>query len=383
MDFFMKKFFRLGILFVVLCALLMGSATLASAKDETNRPNLPKILEEVLSKILQCTDEQSNPDQSDVNLLLRFLTQESKDTTLYPAMRKQGSGIFYRETMHQSLQSLLPFLVNPNVPCEMIYPSSIRRHQWMPKSEIFSRYQEFLKTSYPPAHLLFMHGEEQEESTPELTSGCFYTYIQKRLLLMTGMAGRTALISVSSMPKESSVGRKGAIVGKDSNWQYVYTQVEGTSLLLLDWAETHLYGSATITLFIESAPNSQETEMYLFKWAKAGWSGMNVVLPSHIQTGVKRFLTAFKQVLENPQCPSSEDMIAWKKELSQKSEEELRPMLDDFSRSLEQKSTSEKTLQQECFQQVLANGGYATTLSKEEALIEIMKLRLRKALGLK
>ena len=74
--------------------------------------------------------------------------------------------------------------------------------------------------------------------------------------MLADYKGRTALISVSVMPGQSSVGLRGAIVGNDKDWTYVYTPEKGTNLAMLGWAETYLYGSASISVFMESAPGS-------------------------------------------------------------------------------------------------------------------------------
>ncbi|MFR3457624.1 MAG: hypothetical protein ACLTTU_04215 [Bilophila wadsworthia] len=54
-----------------------------------------------------------------------------------------------------------------------------------------------------------------------------------------------------------------AIVGNDKDWTYVYTPEKG-NLAMLGWAETYLYGSASISVFMESAPGSGKVDVSIF-----------------------------------------------------------------------------------------------------------------------
>mgnify|MGYP000648204619 CR=1 FL=1 len=48
--------------------------------------------------------------------------------------------------------------------------------------------------------------------------------------MLTAYEGRTAFLSVSIMPLQSSVGLRGAIVGDDKHRTYVYAPEKGTNL---------------------------------------------------------------------------------------------------------------------------------------------------------
>ena len=54
---------------------------------------------------------------------------------------------------------------------------------------------------------------------------------------------------------------------------------------------------------MESAPGSGKVDVSIFKWAKAGWKGSNVVKVSHITAGLKRFTSGLRQVMESPRLP--------------------------------------------------------------------------------
>lgn len=380
----MRVFARAGVLLALLVLLSGVVCAWAKGSDiDKATPNLPRDLEEALTDLLEsATAGHADPDKDVINLVLRFVVGTDSGTFLHPASRKHGVGVFHRDVIRQPLRVIAGYIADPAVPAEAVYPSTVRRSAWLPGGTIASAGAALLNAPYPPASPLMARGRENEETTPELSSGCYYSYVLDRLFILTGMGGRTALMTVSVMPETSGVGRKGAIAGQDADWRYVYTEKKGTNLSMLSWAETYLYGSATVNIFIESAPGGTQTEVYILKWVRAGWSGMNVVKPSHILTGVKRYLRGLKTLLESTRRPQAAELAQWSAELRERSAEDLRGMLAAFSADLERQSAHHDVLSRPEFRAILAKGGYAALLTRENAAAEILKLRVRQALGL-
>ncbi len=378
----MSKFPRLGVvcmLFLLLCCTGMATAS----EQDGGRPNLPRVLESALTNVLAATlADRPAPQEHDINIILRFVTTPDNNTLLYPAAREHGVGVFHRDMIEQPLQTIAAYILDPSIPGEVLYPSMVRRNTWVPESPILSEYRSFLESPWPPPAPLVTRGQEVEETTPELSSGCYYSYTVDRLFFLTAMGGRTALLTASVMPELSGTGRKGGIVGNDGDWRYIYTGREGTNLSMLTWAKTHIYGSATVSVFIETVPGSSRTDVYIFKWTKAGWSGMNVVRPSHIATGLRRYLSAFRQFMESPEKPARAEIAAWRAELASLPTETIEGMLTDFTADAARHSVNDNILSQADFQSVLQKGDYAASLGRENAIAEVLKLRLRKALGL-
>lgn len=381
----MRVFPRASALLALLAFLVFGaSGAWAKGSDiDKAKPNLPRELEAALTELFEAAPAgHADPDEHVINMVLRFVVGTDSSTFLHPASRTHGVGVFYRDTIRQPLRVIAGYIVDPAVPAAAVYPSTVRHGAWLPGGAIASAGPALLKADWPPARPLMARGQEREETTPELSSGCYYSYVLDRLFILTGMGGRTALMTVSVMPETSGVGLKGAIAGKDADWKYVYTGEKGTNLPMLGWAETYLYGSATLNIFIESAPGSRQTDVHTFKWARAGWSGMNVVKPSHIMAGVKRYLGGLKTLMESGKRPQAAEIAAWAAELQGRSAEDLQQMLSAFAADLEEQSTHSEILSRPEFRAVLDNGGYAARLNREDAAAEILKLRVRKALGL-
>lgn len=361
------------------CCLFFFAASVAAAGE---RGNVPAELDNALSGMLSAVSPHTPPNQTYMNVVLAFVAACDKaDDKVHPADRPEGSGIFRHTTLRVPLRTVMNYLVNPAVPGEAVNPSSVRVNDWNPQSEVLTKAETFRNTPLPPAAPVVLRGTEFEETTPDVSSGGYYSYTLHRLFVLTAYEGRAALFSVSRMPGRSAVGRKGAIVGKDEDWTYVYTPTKGTNLSLVGWADTYLYGSSSVTVFLETAPGSKTTEMYIFKWAKAGWSGMNVIKPSHLRDGVDRFLGSLHTVLESPRSPSPEAIGAYKAELEASDDAALRERLKSFARDLTTRSQKDSLLSQKDFQAVLGGQGYAASLTRRQMISELLKLYLRKQLG--
>lgn len=362
----------------LLCSLLLAALAVLPAAA-TTAPELPAPVENALTSLLSAAP-QGRPDPAPAALMpiLDFVTANTLPAAkVRPANRTEGAGVYHKETFALPLRKLMGYMLDPAVPGEAIYPSAVRRNAWLPGSGILKDSGRFLTATLPPAAPLVTRGVEYEETTPDTSSGCYYSYKLNRLFVLTDYKGRAALFSVSAMPGQSSVGLRGAIVGDDKDWTYVYTSEKGTNLAMLGWAETYLYGSASVTVFLEDGTG--RTEAHFFKWAKAGWKGSNVVKPSHITAGLRRFTSGLRLVTESPRCPSPQDIAARFAAFKGMDEATLRSRLRPFAAHLAGQDAD--PLDEKAFRAVLDNNAYAETLQRDNAIAELMKLEMRRTLG--
>lgn len=367
-------------LFLALCLACVPATTAHASTIDSNatqeRGNLSPALEDALDQLTQATSATVAPSPQAIDEVLRFLfTTEPKDLKkIEPKSRPSGAGVLYTDSVKVSLRTLMDYTLDTGIPGEAIYPTSVRRNDWRQGSEVLAKSATFLNSPLPPAEPLAMRGVEEEETTPDTSSGCHYSYALNRLFILAGYEGKSALFSISMLPKESGVGLKGLIVGDDGNWDYVYTNKPGTNITMLGWAETHLYGSASVTVFVgdESTP---VTNIYSFKWAKAGWSGSNVVKPSHITAGIKRFVDGVSTVLESPKRPTPNAIKARMAELNAMSDDALRAEAAPLAASLEAnpalKDADYKTAVRE---------NYPASMNREQLLAELIKVFMRDAI---
>ncbi|MDR2726374.1 MAG: hypothetical protein LBC10_00080, partial [Deltaproteobacteria bacterium] len=188
----------------------------------------------------------------------------------------------------------------------------------------------------------------------------------------------TALFMVSVQPKPSLIGLKGAIIGQDLNWNYVYTGVQGSTLPMVGWAETHIYSAATVTIWLDAGSGLQ---FYVFKWLKAGWAGMNMVKAGHINAGINRYLSGLTQILGSDQRPTAEAIAMHTKALQAMSDDELTAALAPYCEKLTLLAKAQG-LEGGDFAKVLKNGGYARSLGREDRISELLKLYMKNQLGM-
>lgn len=360
----------------------MGSASSSSSKSEGG--NVPPDVENALSLLLGAIPKGSaNPDRQNLLPLLDFVTSDVNTAKVKPQKRDHGSGAFTRSTLNLPLNTVLRYCFDPDIPGEALYPNVLRRSYWLPGSEILSRKpplwdaEESLTDDSAP---IFLRGAEFEEITPDAFSGCYYSYTLDRLLILMRVQGKAVLISATKQRAPSSVGKVGAIVGKDSDWNYVYSKVVGSNIKLASWAETYMYDSANVTVFFEDKPNGPSTQVAFFKYVRAGWANMNMVKASHIADGSKRFVEGMRQVLESPRLPGAESIAAHARQLRGMDAAALRKALGPYDAGLAAQA-GKGSLSSSDFKKLVQEGSYTQGLDQQEMGSELLKQFMKEKLG--
>ena len=349
-------------------------------EDATQGKKLAPELEATLTALIASVPVGGSlPAEAELIKLARFMmSPAAKPDEIRVARREHGAGVFLRQTFRSSFAKMVRYCFDPRIPAEALYPMVLRRGGWLPDSQLVKeniRLWERLTTQ----GMFVLRGTEEEEITPDSFSGCYYSYRLLRLIALLHVDGKPALLSVSRQEAPSSVGYKAAIVGKDSNWNYVYTRVVGTNLTLASWAETYMYDSASITLMY---PDGEGGGLALFKWVKAGWSKMNMVKSSHIRSGGERFLTNLRQVLDAQSLPAPEAISARYTALAVMDDAALRTAFEPQAAALTSAARGDSLLSHADFQAVLQDGAYAQRLRREELISELMKLYMKERLGM-
>ncbi len=121
---------------------------------------------------------------------------------------------------------------------------------------------------------------------------------------MLNYKGNQALISISKQARESDVGKKGIVLGNDSDWSYFYSGQPGSPRAGLGWVRTYIYDYFSVAVYVESGPGQSLVRAGVFQWLRAGWTGINFVKPNHILRGMERFARDSKMILESPRLPA-------------------------------------------------------------------------------
>jgi hypothetical protein len=200
---------------------------------------------------------------------------------------------------------------SPDIPSHVLMPSSVRFARWC---EIEGQPGRTLPALCPLIEGLdapvVLRGVEYVENTPDLNSGAYYGYPLDRTLILLRHEGRLFLISISIQKTVSDVGRKGAVVGADSDWNYLYSEEAGLGKPGLGWVQSHMYAGGSVTVYADLGQDRPMVRCGIFRWLRAGWASINVVRRSHIEEGLKRYTETMRQILENPNLPDGDSLAA-------------------------------------------------------------------------
>jgi hypothetical protein len=348
-----------------------------TVKGEKLAPELENTLTALIAAV---PAGASLPAEADLAKLARFMMSPATNPDeIRVAKREHGEGAMLRQTFRSSFARLVRYCFDPQLPTEVLYPMVLRRGNWLPDSQLA---QENVKLweRLDTQGMLVLRGAEYEEITPDAFSGCYYNYTLRRLVVLLHVDGKPVLFSVARQDGPSSVGRKAAIVGNDSNWNYVYTKVVGSNLKLVGWAETYMYDSALVSL---AYPSGEGSGQAFFKWLKAGWSNMNMVKSTHIRTGGERFLTNMRQVLDAQNLPEPAAIYERHQALTNMDDDALRAAFEPHAAALANSARGDSVLSGKDFQAVLKDGAYARQLGRADLISELMKLYMKERLGIR
>ena len=136
------------------------------------------------------------------------------------------------------------------------------------------------------------------EITPDTHSGAYYAYNIHQTVILFKYRQRNILVTVSKQADVSTVGKKGYVLGADDDWDYFYSGKPGLTIPALGWVKSYMFGSSGINIYDEIDPAGPKVRCAVFKWLRAGWSGINMVRRKHIYSGLKRFAKPMKEILE-------------------------------------------------------------------------------------
>jgi hypothetical protein len=269
-------------------------------------------------------------------ILAYLLEHPDSGPSLHPLPPMDGMpGAYHSFSVERPLAEILAYAYNPDIPQVAFRPTSIRLSYW---TEINGQREGALPRLWPLlARLEAPHqlrGKEVTEITPDLFSGAYFQYRLDTRLILLKHRGRRCFLSISKQPQRSAVGKKGAIVGGDHTWNYLYAASTGLVKPGLGWVKSYIYDSVSVSLYAEPETGAGRVAVGVFKWLKAGWAGMNMVKPKHIHEGLIRFAEPFKQLLESPTLPTPEYLAAYFHPLEEMALEELRRQARRYHRRL-------------------------------------------------
>lgn len=360
-------------LFCLLAALILGSAVPLQARDMQPVPESVYPGLEYLLTIPKGTDDIV-PER--LNDILEFVASAPADTSMSMQDREKASGAFHSFTLKGDLGRVLDYAYNPDIPVYVTMPSSVREQEWLVPgtSEALKRLPQALRDG----SRLLVRGVERETITPDANTGGYYAYSQDRAVAIFPGPTGPVLVSVGCQTEPSDVGRKGCVVGKDSDWNYLYSGETGLNRTGLGWVDSYMYNAHSVIVFVTDT-DAGVVRVGSFKWLNAGWASVNMVKQVHIANGIKRFASDFKAVLESPRLPKVQELAGMYSELLADSVESLRTMVEPYLEALV--SSGKSSDLSRSFRKLLDSGEYLQGMSREEMVKVVLKEFLKQRLG--
>jgi hypothetical protein len=352
------------------------------------RPAEKKITKSIypgLHHFLDLVDPEKNIsfDPALVAGVMEFIEGSKQDHTLYFADDVLRMPSAYHELdSHIDLGKITSYAFNPDIPCIATMPSSVRLFHWMDRNgqrrqtpEV-KRFLADLDTPVVEKALQYV------EITPDTNSGAYYGYNLYQTLIVFKYRGRNVLVTISRQTDVSSVGKKGYVLGTDNDWDYFYSGQKGLTVPALGWVSSYMYGSSAINIYYEIDPGSPRVRFAMFKWLRAGWSGINMVQRKHIYYGLKRFAGPFKQIMEHPGLPPANVMAVDFSNIRRFSDDTLRSKMTKYRDILKRRYNGNNHNGSKKVARMLNDKSHWSGMSREEMeaalVIEYMKAAIGK-----
>ena len=270
--------------------------------------------------------------------VMEFVKSPKEDDALYFADDMLGMPSAYHEFDSQAdIGKISNYAFNPDIPDIATMPSSVRLFQWMDEkgqrrqAPRVDRYLGELDTPVVENALQYV------EITPDSHSGAYYGYNLYQTLVVFKYKQRRVIITISRQADVSTVGKKGYVLGTDDDWDYFYSGKKGLTIPALGWVSSYMYAASAINIYYEMEPGSPRVRCAMFKWLRAGWSGINMVKRKHIYNGLKRFAGTFRQIMEYPALPPVGVLAADFSRIKKFSDDTLRLKMDRYSQILQRR----------------------------------------------
>jgi len=378
---------------LIVCATLVFASS-AMADDEESQSDLvvPKLASDPapLDKTVEASidhlftllsDPSAKFDPSKIDAMLNMVGNDNSDPKdIAPANRFNGNGVCLRHTLNADLDTIMRYFYNTDIPSFLLSPATLRFSNWYDDSEFMKRatplWEEWDNYEKP----VLTRGREFESCTPDSFGEAYFAYDLDRLIVLLKYEGKRVLVSVSLQDGESDVGRKGAIIN-DKEWDYFYSGIEGLNKGLISWMDTYMYNSASVLVFVEQNGEAKQSTLFLYKWLKAGWSGMNVVKRKHIYEGIMRYARSMEKVLTGSTL-TPEQIAAGMNEVTAMTKPQIDTLIEQYSKNFEQKFKSDPKLKKRSYAKVIADGGYGKVLDDRARRYTMYLEKLKSMLGM-
>ena len=350
--------------------------------DSSRKDEVPPAVLNGLNHLLTVVQQnEAIFDGSQVGPLLDFAVADGNHyKNVKPQKRESGKGVFMQVDVNAPLKRILQYIYNPEIPNYIVFPSVLRLCGWHPGSEFVTSGVKLWNEMDDLKSPLIFRGKEFEVNTPDSFGGAYYRYVNKRLIIAMKHRKGRVLISTSKMLSKSNVGRKAVIID-DRNWNYFYSGINGLNVSIIGAMNTYMYDAESVIIYYQPDLGSSRTIVALFKWLRAGWAGINVVKPDHIYDGCIRFARGIKRVTESDTLPEPGQFVKQVNYINSLPDDQIDAKIREYARNFERIAKSHKDMDKKDYARIIANGGYADVLDREERIGVLILEMLKHQIG--
>ncbi|MBU1249262.1 MAG: hypothetical protein KKB70_11225 [Proteobacteria bacterium] len=360
----MKKTYG-GLLLAVL--LLLPSLALAG-----EHPTLPEKVETAVDALLaDVAGDPFDPDSVTPLLdLLPFLSPAQAAQTVLRS-RLEAEGAVQTFALNVPLERIVRSY-DPDLPINFCMPDMVRLSGWRQGGlmEDGRRLFEVTDLSSPAV----ARGVEFTDSTPG-EEGASYAYDMLRMTALFQHRGDRVLVSVTKQKDVSTVGRKSLAVDR-GNWVFFYSGLDGLNRAGVSWADSYIYDSASINLFVERAVQPGRTLVLCLKWLKAGWRGFNMVGREDLLAGQDRFAASLRRTFEGRWVPLDQ-LADLQRSIMALPDEVVDGWTNRYAQAFAAAASGAKDMGKKQYSEIVADGGYAAVLDQpnRRALLGLESLK--------
>lgn len=371
---------------MLFCFALMGWLPACASEEDLPEAALPADLTEGLAYLLAFNDpNRTDPpafDSGRVARVLEFILAPKAADVIYTADEKLGKPSAYAEfDLDTDLERLIRIAYSPDIPGVATAPSSLRLTYWTQVNGNGGKLPKLWEVLPDLDKPVVVTGTAYEEITPDVFSGAYYGYDLDRTLILFKYQGRRFLISLAKQRDVSEVGKKGVILGRDDQWNYLYTGAEGIPRFGLGWVRSYMYDSYAILVYCETNPTAPAVRLGVFKWVRAGWQDINMVRSFHIYRGINRFAKGLEEVLATTSKSGISVISAEFDRIRQLSQEELKAATRSYLERLKERYREDDNLKQKETAVLFEGDEYVNQLSRREMESILILEYLRDATG--
>ena len=357
--------------FILIAAWMLLSAPAVCAGQSLQETKLPASLIENLNYLLSFIGKEAPPPEQfqpqRIENILDFVGQPIEEDRLYHAGEfNDAPSAYYVLDLRRSLADILRITYNPDIHPVISAPATIRTSRWTRIDRSDGKLPllwNMLDTLQKP---VIVTGVEFIVNSPDTHSGAYYEYDLDRTLILMRHQGENIFISLSKQSDVSGVGKKGHVIGSDSQWDYLYSDEAGLTKPGIGWARSYMYDSYSVVIYRELQTHPRTVRFGVFKWVRAGWAGINLVRSEHIYDGLLRFGYVFKEIIEDPQIVDAGHIEQTCNSIRHLSDEELREIVGAYLERLENRCTAEGVLSTREIEEYFTQGKYLRSLDRHE-----------------